>query len=393
LKIQKALQMALRMVALNRATDGRWFARKVIPKDVRDEYAKLYGVRREAHLKLPANMPTHEVKARLGEWTGEVETQIATLRAQRNGEGQPLTRLSAMALAGHWYNWFVKQHEDNPGSPQYWHELGEALIWNVLRPLAPDEYEENPRADETWEWAKVPEVREAVRPLIAEQARVATFLASEGIALNVEARKLFVDAVSDNLHLALSLLEKRARGDCSHDPTPGSFPPFVRGAGTSCWDLFVKYVGAVVLAPNTVTRWRAVFFQMQRGFAETPANSITVDAARAWINGLKSEERTPQTVRNVWLSAARTVFGWAVEQKEISKNPFADVKVRVPKATRKRETKAFRPEEARTILRAALTFREPKTPRDRARRWVAWLCAYSGARAGEMTQLRGCDVH
>src|SRR5262249_54832562 len=132
--------------------------------------------------------------------------------------------------------------------------------------------------------------------------------------------------------------------------------------------------------------------QMQRDFAETPANSITEDAARAWINGLKSEERTPQTVRDVWLSAARTVFGWAVEQKEISKNPFTGVKVRVPKGTRKRETKAFRSEEARTILRAALTFKEPKTPRDRARRWVAWLCAYSGARAGEMTQLRGCDV-
>ena len=43
-------------------------------------------------------------------------------------------------------------------------------------------------------------------------------------------------------------------------------------------------------------------------------------------------------------------------------------------------------------MRAALNYKEPKTPRDRARRWVPWLCAYSGARAGEMTQLRGCDV-
>ena len=43
--------MALRMAALNRAKDGRWFARKVIPEDVRQEYARLYGARREAHLK------------------------------------------------------------------------------------------------------------------------------------------------------------------------------------------------------------------------------------------------------------------------------------------------------------------------------------------------------
>lgn len=56
-------------------------------------------------------------------------------------------------------------------------------------------------------------MREAVRPLIAEEARVATFLASEGKALNPTAYALFVDAVSDNLLPAFSLLEKRANGD------------------------------------------------------------------------------------------------------------------------------------------------------------------------------------
>ena len=81
-EIQKALQMALRMVALSRAADGRWFARKGIPVDVRDEYARLYGVRREAHLKFPAGTPHHEAKARRGEWEAEIETRIATLRAR-----------------------------------------------------------------------------------------------------------------------------------------------------------------------------------------------------------------------------------------------------------------------------------------------------------------------
>jgi hypothetical protein len=232
--------MALRMVALNRTHDGRWFARKVIPEDVRDDYAKLHKARREAHLKLPADIPKHEAKAGLGEWTGEVETRIATLRARKKGEGQPLIRLSAIALAGRWYNWFVKQHEDAPGSPKYWHELGENLVWNVLRPFAPNEYEENSSADESWEWAKAPEVRESVRPLIAEQARVATFLASEGIVLNAEAYKLFVDAISDNLYPAISLLERRARGDYSPDPLPKIFPTFTNGStlatgGAGCW--------------------------------------------------------------------------------------------------------------------------------------------------------------
>jgi hypothetical protein len=100
--------MALRMVALSRIADGRWFARKGIPEDVREEYARLYGLKREAHLKLPADTPRHEAKAKLGEWVSEVETRIATLRARRNGEGQPLTRPNAYALAGRWYNWFIR---------------------------------------------------------------------------------------------------------------------------------------------------------------------------------------------------------------------------------------------------------------------------------------------
>jgi len=75
--------MALRMAALNRVKDGRWFARKVIPEDVCQEYAQLYGARREAHLKLPGETPHNEAKAQKGEWEAEVETRIATLRAQR----------------------------------------------------------------------------------------------------------------------------------------------------------------------------------------------------------------------------------------------------------------------------------------------------------------------
>src|SRR5258708_3033015 len=112
--------MVLRMVTLDRAADGRWFARKVIPQDVREEYKSLYGLKREAHLKLPADTPRQEAKAKLGEWVSEVETRIATLRAQRNGDGQPLTRINAIALAGRWYNWFVTQQEIDPGPAKHW---------------------------------------------------------------------------------------------------------------------------------------------------------------------------------------------------------------------------------------------------------------------------------
>jgi integrase len=387
--------MALRMVALVRA-NGSWFARKGIPKDVRDAYARLYGVRREAHLRLPKDTSHPEAKTRHAEWIAEIETRIATLRAQSNGEGQPLTKLNAIALAGRWYTWFVGQHESDPGSAKRWHEMSDHLVWNVIYPEAPDSYHENPKADPHWEWQKEPEVREAVRPQVAELARVATFLASEGRALNATAYALFVDATSDNLLPAITLLERRANGDYSRDDTPDAFPAFTEGrapsSGLSCWEMFEAYVAAKRPAPQTVSRWRAVFLQMQKDFVDVGASGLTEDKARTWITKLITAERAANTVREVWLSASRTVFAWGKRHKHISTNPFADVQVDVPKKIRTRETKSFRPEEARVILRAASAYTNPTTLRDRARRWVPWLCAYSGARAGEITQLRGCDV-
>jgi hypothetical protein len=311
--------MALRMVALSRAANGRWFARKGIPEDVRKEYARLYGLKREVHLKLPADTPRHEAKARLGEWEAEVETRIATLRAQRKGEGQPLTRLNAIALAGRWYTWFVKQHEGDPGAPKRWREMGDHFVWEVLHPEAPDTYHEHPKADPQWEWANEPEVREAVRPQVAELARVATFLASEGRALNAEAYALFVDAVSDNLHTAIALLERRAAGDYTPDTNPKSFPAFIesherRATGLDCWQLFEAFVRATRPAEGTVQRWRAVFLDMQSEFPDVGAAAISEAEARAWVAKLSAHIRPA-----LRLSAARgrpEVFGPRSERRE-----------------------------------------------------------------------------
>jgi integrase len=44
------------------------------------------------------------------------------------------------------------------------------------------------------------------------------------------------------------------------------------------------------------------------------------------------------------------------------------------------------------ILKAALAIKDTNSPIKAACRWAPWLCAYSGARAGEITQLRGQDI-
>src|SRR5262249_49909565 len=116
------------------------------------------------------------------------------------------------------------------------------------------------------------------------------------------------------------------------------------------------------------------------------------DDAQAWAEGLVTKKRTARTVNDVWCSAARTVFSWAVKTRRIASNPFEATTVTQPRKVRTRETDEFTTAEAKLILTSALTFKDTLRRFDAARRWVPWLCAYTGARAGEITQLRAEDV-
>jgi hypothetical protein len=91
-------------------SSGGFLARKRIPKDVQEEYARLYGVQWEARFKAPPGAPITVARAKHREWLTEIESRIANLRAHRNGGGQSLTPKDARALAGEWYGWFVERH-------------------------------------------------------------------------------------------------------------------------------------------------------------------------------------------------------------------------------------------------------------------------------------------
>jgi integrase len=54
--------------------------------------------------------------------------------------------------------------------------------------------------------------------------------------------------------------------------------------------------------------------------------------------------------------------------------------------------KHLRDHEIATILKAASVITDTSNPGRAMRRWVPWLLAYTGARPGEITQLRGQDV-
>ncbi|WP_439371026.1 hypothetical protein [Bradyrhizobium sp. DASA03120] len=114
--------------------------------------------------------------------------------------------------------------------------------------------------------------------------------------------------------------------------------------------MFEAFVTATTPAPNTFSRWRAVFLEMQREFAEVGTDGITEDAARKWVHGLITAKRTAITVREIWRSASRRVFSWAREHKRVRQNPFKEVKVDVPRKVQTREdARSFTTAEAKSF--------------------------------------------
>jgi len=96
-------RLATKLVPTNK---GGFIARKVIPFDVRDEYAKLYGQRTEERLNTDP-LPVSLARAKHREWSSEIEARIVNIRAARKGGGRTLTPKEARALAGEWYHWFT----------------------------------------------------------------------------------------------------------------------------------------------------------------------------------------------------------------------------------------------------------------------------------------------
>jgi hypothetical protein len=60
--------------------EGGFIARKVIPFDVRNHYAKLYGQRTEERLNT-GPMPVLLAPAKHREWSSEIEARFANIRA------------------------------------------------------------------------------------------------------------------------------------------------------------------------------------------------------------------------------------------------------------------------------------------------------------------------
>lgn len=162
---------------------------------------------------------------------------------------------------------------------------------------------------------------------------------------------------------------------------------------------FETYAMAAEMSAGVREEWRTCIQHLVDHLGHDDAVRITAQDLRDWREKLLTEptrrgtRRSPRTVRGRYISAVKATLNWAVEEGKLATNVAREVTVRVPKKQKLREAN-FTSDEAKAIL--AATFQPAPanvTPGyARARRWVPWLCAYSGARVNEFSQLRGEDV-
>ncbi|RDE09887.1 DUF6538 domain-containing protein [Pelagibacterium lacus] len=360
-------------------TTGVYYYRRAVPEDLR----AVIG-RREEKRSLGTKDPA-TAKAAHATVAAEIEAKWAGMR-----QGvQAITNKQAHAIAGEFYRTLVAAWTDDP-LPSHDDDaetnglLGrEGLAaFAALRP-----YEEQKAMAST---------------MAANDDDIHAFLSGRGILVDRDGFERIRKAVGSALAQGHQTLARHAQGDYRDDPDADRFPPVAAiepvkleapAPGLTSKELFDEYQSEAKTAPSTEKKWRAIFAALVKFVGHDDMRRITEDDVLRWKNALLADGASNRHVRNSHLACLKAVFNYGVANKRVSANPASGITVKATKKVRTRQ-KGFTEAEAITILRATMTEPPPRTTSEYAgaRRWVPWLCCYSGARVNELTQLRASDI-
>lgn len=153
--------------------------------------------------------------------------------------------------------------------------------------------------------------------------------------------------------------------------------------------------------PDTVAAYKSYIGWLDKFLEYPDANNITEDDISDWRNelrtkgGLSGKKLSNNTINGAYMAAVAAVFEHGSNAtRRLSGNPAAKLKaLRTPKRTQLR-AKSISDDEAIAILTDAMQSAAGGVTKQRqaAKRWCAWLMAYSGARVLEIAQLRREDI-
>lgn len=296
-------------------------------------------------------------------------------RLYRHGP-KPLTQKEVQALAGLLYADLVARMDAEPGPESIWAQVIE--LNNRKK-----EYGEL----DAWFGGSVDQL-----------------LTKQGVHTDAASRARVIGATFTAIQLAAEANLRKAQGDYSTDDAAKRFPSWSSaGKGRAApkgdagqFDLFALLdhkFSTQSLKAKTKDDYRRDLEKFAALIGHSDARRVTKDDVRNWRDQLIGEGLAPKKINGKALAALSGVLTHAVNEFSLSENVVHGVRD-ARKGNGVVGPKGYDLEQAQTILNA--TFRgSPKglsAPHARALFWVPWICAYTGLRVSEITQLRGMNV-
>jgi len=296
---------------------------------------------------------------------------------QDNLIGLPVSELSHLqivGLAGEFYEEMIATHRDEPGRPVLWEDTLRVLEGKKRSPIG-----------------LLPAATH-LRFAFGDEAR--EFLQKKRLHPVGGRFEGFVRAYVKAKEQAAGVLLRNANGDYTPDPEKSKYPVLRMTDSKQTFDaLWSEFCKAKLISASTKKKWEPYFEALIRRVGTKDMSVVTEQHLLDWRDALLASKLSRITVRDGYIAAMKSFFGWAKRALKIPTNPSANVIVEI---SDKHETKmrGFKDEEAAIILSAALAPMSALMSAENAaaRRWVPWICAYTGARVNEITQLRAADV-
>ena len=344
--------------------------RKRVPADLKTALGKA-----ELKKSLSTRDPA-EAKRRCA----EEEAAAQRLFAYHRSEVHRLSHREVLEIAGEVYSDWTASMDADPGEPVVWDAL---LAW----------------------LARLEDQGKAVGASL-ELAEAA--LQRRGYRVDADSLHRLAEAIHAAFKQASAANRRKALGDYSPDPAAMRFPvpsltPSIvtssPGGATlgGLFELWRKDHEASGGAPATVAEYRVKVDAFIAYLGHDDASRVRVPDVFGWLEKLRDEDGLKvATINAKYRTAVSSIYGAGLRRGLVTANPAKGTSL---KADRDRVTrrKGYEDAEALTILQASLrpssAWGKASDYTKAAYRWLPWLGAFTGARGGELAQLRKEDIH
>lgn len=340
----------------------------------------------------------HEAKIRQAQIAAYLE---GIWRSIRKGP-EKLSMKQAVALAGDIYKAWVSALEDDPGAPAVWHSIRQADQAAAQGRLI----------------TGVEIQSEATARRVSLERRFGAFadvvLSKRGLVVDADSRTKLLGQVAVAMDLATEKLQRHSFGDYTPDDNEARFPEWQehktpqqkaapKVAVTQLLEGWWKEAGrgggrslSTYESYSKAVRYFVEFLGHDDAALVTPRDVVGYkDKRLSDVNPRTGKPISAKTIKDSELSGLKTIFKWGAGQHLILGNPAEGITVAISKP-KLRRSKGFTEDEAVALLRHCMNYTQTQVNEVErlinAKRWVPWVCAYTGARVGEIVQLRKADL-